>query len=272
MRESDGVRDLRERAVERAGRPADIDWTAIDASTTSTGARSADARSQGRIDLGDAEGDGDDQRSRPLDGPTLLTPGDLERLDPSRERVAITELYPDRVRPPTEAQRCGVTDAWNRDRGLASWIGEINAEWTTDARQGLVGHTENCADCARAVQETWDGRPTAAGSIASDGLPLQGGRGGGEHPAYTEQWAARRAETSSYDEIGDRVAASRGSAIVFAHGDVGHAINALWEPQQGRVIWADGQTGELGDWPPEHLRVQLPDTQAIFFPEPRSPR
>jgi hypothetical protein len=225
-----------------------------------------------RIEWHDVDDVGSDAPGGSDDASELLTADRAEHLDRQRVAVPVAELHPDRLAPPSAAERSAVERAWRADQHPDAWIGEINPGWSADAWAEQPGHTENCADCARAVQATWDGHPTAAGSIAAEGLPLQGGSEGGEHPAYTEQWAGRPSEVASYDEIGRRVADAEGSAIVFAHGDGGHAFNALWDSDRQRVIWADGQTGEVGDWPPAHLQERMPETRAIFFPEPRRPR
>jgi len=216
--------------------------------------------------------DASDGSAGALDRRELLTEHQASHLNHRRTGVPVTDLHPDRLEAPSDAEQSGIERAWEHDKRPDGWIGEVNPSWSTDAVAGEPGHTENCADCARAVQATWEGHPTAAGSIAAEGLPLQGGPDGGEHPAYTEQWAGRQSETASYEEIGQRVADTHGSAIVFAQGDGGHAFNALWEPDRDRVVWADGQTGEVGDWPPVHLLERMPDTRAIFLPEPRRPR
>lgn len=223
-----------------------------------------------RLDLRHRDGqDGSDL-------PPVGDPGDHrlledgEALDPSREGRPVSDLHPDRLTAPTLEQQRGIADAVARDGRVDGWVGAINPDFARDARDGRADHTTNCADCARAVQSTLDGRPTAAAAIHPDGLPLAGSpERGGESVAYTEQWAGRRADTVGYDEIGRRVAADRGSAIVFATGDGGHAFNAVWSPEHGRVRWVDGQSGETGDWPPDHLAARLPRTSALFFPAPR---
>lgn len=210
---------------------------------------------------------------RPADHTDLLTADDADRLMPDRADVAVADLHPDRLAPPSPAEVADLRRAWEADPRPEAWIDRINPAWMGDAVEGRPGHTENCADCARAVQATLDGRPTAAGAIDAEGLPLRDHPAdGGEHPAYTEQWAGRHAEVASYRDIGDRVADSRGSAIVFAQGDGGHAFNAIWSPERGRTMWADGQTGEVGDWPPAHLQERMPDSRAIFFRDARRTR
>ena len=219
---------------------------------------------------GNGSGDGTDHQGPDESDLSLLHPEGLDRLDPAREGVSVSTLHPDRLAGPSLDETRRIAEAVATDGRVETWVRSVNPTFAADARSGRASHTENCADCARSVQATLDGHPTAAAAISPEGLPLAGSaEEGGEHSAYTEQWAGRQAETTDYRDIGRRLEVDHGSAIVFASGDGGHAFNALWSPDRGRVLWADGQTGEVGDWPPAHLEALMPSTRAIFFPAAR---
>ena len=203
----------------------------------------------------------------PADTPPLLDARALDHLDRRRAGVPVADLRPDRLDRAGTGDADTLRAAYEADPRPDAWIDRINPGFEADVVAGRAGRTENCAECARAVQATLDGRPTAAAAISADGLNLAGEPpGGGEHPVYTEQWAGRRAETATYDQIGARLADTKGSAIVFAFGETGHATNAHWDAARGEVRWLDGQLGVDDRWPPAELRERFPRTTAIFFP------
>jgi hypothetical protein len=248
--------------TERAGFVPSVDWQSID------GFRVDDHLPETNDTIGDIG-------TRAIDAP-LLEPEDTWRLDPTREGASVPGMYPERFTPADGADQQRLEALYASDQRIRSWIGGINPGFLDAVRSDDAGRTENCVDCARSVQATLEGRPTAAAAIGDGGLPLKGELpGGGEHPAYTEQAVGRYRETTSYDDIAHRLADTHGSAIVFAQpaegtaSVSGHAFNAVWDTDTRRVLWADGQSGEVGDWPPSHLQDTRPETTAIFFPEPR---
>jgi hypothetical protein len=183
-----------------------------------------------------------------------------EPLHPERAGAPVPELYPDRFELADPVDQLELRAAWSADQRPEHWVALVNPE-RSDPRRMV-----NCADCARAVQRTFDGDPTTAAALHPDGLPLRSVDGpvAGEAPEYTEQWSADRAQPMDYDEIAAAVRSSGGSAIVFGYGpEGGHAFNAVLD-ESGEVRWVDGQLGEVGDWPPRY-RSTFPHTEAIIF-------
>lgn len=188
-------------------------------------------------------------------------------LDPERTRVEVAALHPDRLTPARPELQTRLETALATDPTPKTLAREINpGYWSSDAGE-REGRLANCADCARAFQDGLDGRPRAAATIDERGLPLaEHDQAPGEAAAYTEQWAGRRAEGTTYAAVGDELRRSRGSAIVFGYGDGGgHAFNAYWDQRRGSVRWADAQAGTTGDWPPDEHAEQFPTLNAIWF-------
>ncbi len=185
-------------------------------------------------------------------------------LDSRRKDVPVSDLYPDRLQRAGSEKQRRLEAAYRADSRPEAWIGLVNPVTSDRSDRGRL---ENCADCARAFQAGLDGRPIAAASILPRGLGLAGKRErGGEHPAYTEQWAGQRAIEITYDELGRSLADSGGSAILFGWGPGGgHAFNAYFDADLGRVRWADAQNHVIGNWPPDELSRRLPDCRAILF-------
>lgn len=199
------------------------------------------------------------------DGPAERLAPDAA-LDPTRVRVSVAELHPDRLTPGRPAQDDRLAAAIAADPRPEHWVRHINPGFVEDALAGQAGRTENCAESARAFQDALDGRPHAAASIDERGLPCADRESGmGEDIQYTEQWAGRRSEATSWAAIEAAVRDRQASAIVFAFGSAdGHAFNAYTD-DAGDVRWADAQSGETGAWPPGHLRAAFPTTRAIVF-------
>lgn len=191
-----------------------------------------------------------------------------EPLQSSRRRTPLERLHADRLTvAPDDAAR-SLIEQHGADPHPRSWISEINPGFTADVVEARAGRTENCADCARAVQETLEGHPRAACSIDERGIPLRDDpEAGGEASDYTEQWAGRRAQPTTYVELGDELRRDVGSAIVFVSGDTGHATNAFYDRSSDTVLWLDGQLGRCEPWPPTELVERFPRVDAIQFPD-----
>lgn len=256
--------DRAARVVDASGPVTDrvptIDWASLERATVDRPAAVAADQAGDRV--GDEQAD---LTAIHLDGPAdRLAPG--AALDPARTRVAVAELHPDRLTPGTPAQDDRLAAAIAEDPRPEYWIPHVNPGFVGDALAGRAGRTENCADSARAFQDVLDGRPHTAAAIDERGLPCADRESGmGEDLQYTEQWAGRRSEATSWAEIEAAVRDRHGSAIVFAFGSgEGHAFNAYTD-DAGNVRWGDAQSGDTGPWPPEHLRAAFPTTRAIVF-------
>jgi hypothetical protein len=131
-----------------------------------------------------------------------------------------------------------------------NWAGEINPG------EGL----DNCGDCARSAQQTWEGSPRCAAV------------GGPEHDSVMTQWAGASPEPASVDDINAKLAelGPGSSAIVgfdWASGG-GHWSNAVNDG--GAIKAVDGQKGRVGSWPPGQSTMRfsaadMHNTEAIFF-------
>lgn len=231
--------DLRDEVIDG---PTSIDWTTLDGPLDAT------------------------VRSGPADAPLLAID---EPLDPARFRVDIPAAYPERFAAAEPIERDRLRLARLDSPTPDHWVEYVNPpDPITDGRG--QDRLENCCECARAFQETLEGSPRVAAKIAPQGLGLDGcADAPGESSAYTEQWAGRRFESTTYDEIARRVEETRGSAIVHASpesGGLGHAFNAFWDAGTERVRWADAQAGVVGDWPPGRLAERFPRAMSVTFP------
>ncbi len=234
----------REHDVERVEPRADtaresIDFGAIDRAADAAGARSGE--------------------------PHLMTAAEAGRLQPERYRMAVDSLHPDRLRPAEPASLDRLQETRPERTNVSDWAPRVNPGFLHDAMLGRSGRTQNCADCARAVQDTIDGHPRVAASIDRRGLPLDGESASGEDVAYTEQWAGQRFDDSDYDSIGRRIQEEQGSAIIAALGRTGgHAFNAVWDGESVRLV--DGQTGRTYPWEDAPYRQRFNKFRAIHFP------
>jgi len=135
---------------------------------------------------------------------------------------------------------------------------ESPERWSADINPS--NGKDNCGDCARAVQETWEGNPQVAAA------------GGPEDNSLMTDWAGASPEPTSIESINDKLTeqGSGSSAIVgFDWEDGGgHWFNAVNE--NGSIKAVDGQSGQVEAWPPSDLglgfsAVDMRNTEAIFF-------
>jgi Papain fold toxin 1, glutamine deamidase len=120
-----------------------------------------------------------------------------------------------------------------------SWAGDINPEKQADGRDN------NCGECARAVQNTWNGEPAVAAAMADKDAA-------GEHRQRMSDWAGAQPQPASMSQVEQHVRdlGPGSSAIVGAYwnGGGGHWFNAVND--QGTVKAVDGQSGKAETWPP----------------------
>lgn len=139
------------------------------------------------------------------------------------------------------------------------WLRDINFD------AALPGRGRNCGECARAVCDTWHGKPTAAAALADP-------RSGGEHVPRMEEWAGQRSMPATMAQIGRRLEelGPGSSAIVGCDWNRrgGHWFNAVNDA--GVVKAVDGQRNHVGSWPPASNEVRFDESMmkysdAIFF-------
>jgi hypothetical protein len=125
--------------------------------------------------------------------------------------------------------------------------GEHPARWLADIYPGRERHERpnNCGECARAVDNTWHGLPSAAAELANRKV-------GGERPAVMDEWAGQSPEPASVAAIRQRLRelGPGSSAVVgFDREDApGHWFNAV--NHEGTVLAVDGQAARFEEWPP----------------------
>ena len=170
-------------------------------------------------------------------------------------RPDMAERYPDRyARPPDPPPRVD-----QPGEHPVHWIGDIYPGRNRNERPN------NCGECARAVDTTWHGTPTAAAELANRRI-------GGERPAVMTEWAGRAPEQATMADIGRRLSAlgPGSSAVVgFDRADApGHWFNAV--NHQGTILAVDGQGARFQDWPPTKDGLGFDESEmsysdAIYF-------
>jgi hypothetical protein len=140
-----------------------------------------------------------------------------------------------------------------------AWIDAVNPDRTAPGRDN------NCGECARATQSTWQGEPAVAAAMRDP-------KSGGEGDEVMVEAAGAELTPTSIDEVGQRLAdlGPGSSAVVgigWQDGD-GHWFNAVND--SGSVKAVDGQLGRVEGWPPSKAGVgydasEMESVEAIFF-------
>jgi Papain fold toxin 1, glutamine deamidase len=163
-------------------------------------------------------------------------PGDSQPPDTAGpKRPDMAEKHPDRYARPADPPP------------RVDGPGEHPARWLTDIYPGRERRERpnNCGECARAVDSTWHGTPTAAAELANRKV-------GGERPAIMTEWANGSPEPASMADIERRLRElGHGSSAVvgFDREDApGHWFNAV--NHDGKVLAVDGQAARFEEWPP----------------------
>jgi len=127
------------------------------------------------------------------------------------------------------------------------------------------GRDNNCAECARAVDSTWNGRPASAAAMSDPDAD-------GETVARMAEWAGEAPESVSMSDIMRRLGdlGPGSSAVVGCDWKLGsgHWFNAV---NDGGIVKAvDGQSGKVGTWPPSVDNLGFDESamrysDAIFF-------
>lgn len=142
-----------------------------------------------------------------------------------------------------------------------TWIDQINPGNEDPARRN------NCGECARATQSTWQGEPAVAAATRDPGS-------GGELDAVMFEATGTESTPTSIEEVGARLAElGPGSSAI---------VGVTWQGEEGRGHWfnavndagtvkaLDGQYGLVEDWPPSRTGVgydasEMDTVGAIFF-------
>ena len=153
-----------------------------------------------------------------------------------------------------------------------SWVQDINGGGTH-----LPGRSNNCLDCARAVEARWRGADATA---APHSYPSDLGAPG----ILIENWSGRKiSNRGNTVDIGPDLPVSGqlqkvqkeledlgpGSSMILTvkwtedAGGGGHAFNAV--NHNGKVLWIDGQDGTYGQWPPP-TADDIEGVWAVGFP------
>jgi hypothetical protein len=140
-----------------------------------------------------------------------------------------------------------------------NWVEGINPGWPMPEREN------NCGDCARAVDSTWNGKGAAAAAMADP-------EAAGEPIARMTEWAGEPETKASMSEVQQQLEdmGPGSSAVVLSRWEGGgaHWFNAVNDG--GTVIAIDGQSGKTETWPPSARGLGFDESDmrysgAIFF-------
>lgn len=129
----------------------------------------------------------------------------------------------------------------------------------------MPGRNNNCGECSRAVDNTWEGEPAVAAALSDPDS-------GGEPTHRMADWAGTALVKASMDDIGQRLAdlGPGSSAIVGCDWVIGggHWFNAIND--EGTVKAVDGQSAKIENWPPSAEGLGFDEStvrwsDAIFF-------
>ena len=135
---------------------------------------------------------------------------------------------------------------------------ESPERWSADINP--ANGKNNCGDCARAVQETWEGSPQVAAV------------GGPEDNSLMTDWAGASPEPTSIESVSGKLTEQgHGSSAIVGfdwEDGGGHWFNAVNE--NGSIKAIDGQSGQVEAWPPSDpglgfSTADMKNMEAIFF-------
>jgi papain fold toxin 1 (glutamine deamidase) of polymorphic toxin system len=136
-----------------------------------------------------------------------------------------------------------------------AWAGGINPD----------NGDNNCGECARAVDSTWNGNPAAAAAMSDADAP-------GEPVARMAEWSGQEPTAASMSDVGRKLEElGPGSSAVVGcdwKDGGGHWFNAVNDG--GAVKAVDGQSGSVEGWPPSPDGLGFDETDmrqsdAVFF-------
>jgi hypothetical protein len=139
------------------------------------------------------------------------------------------------------------------------WADGINPGWPVPEREN------NCGECARAVDSTWNGKGAAAAAMSDP-------EAAGESVARMTEWAGEAQTRASMSEVQQQLndMGPGSSAVVLSCWDGGgaHWFNAVNDG--GTVKAIDGQSGTTETWPPSASGLGFDEgdmrySGAIFF-------
>lgn len=139
------------------------------------------------------------------------------------------------------------------------WAADVNPD------RDAPGRDNNCGECARAVECTWEGDPAAAAALSDPDS-------GGEPVARMAEWAGQAPTEASLSDVQQRLdeLGPGSSAVVGCDWQTGggHWFNAVNDG--GTVKAVDGQSGQTETWPPSrdglgYSEADMSYSDAIFF-------
>jgi hypothetical protein len=140
-----------------------------------------------------------------------------------------------------------------------NWAEGINPGWPIPEREN------NCGECARAVDSTWNGKGAAAAAMSDP-------EAAGEPIARMTEWAGEAETKASMSEVQQQLKdmGPGSSAVVLSRWEGGgaHWFNAVNDG--GTVKAIDGQSGKTETWPPSARGLGFDESDmrnsgAIFF-------
>jgi len=187
--------------------------------------------------------------------PQVQSAGPDETGEGPVERPDIARRYPAEYIPSAD----GPPKVDGPHQPPEAWIDGINPD------RELPGRDNNCGECSRAVDNTWNGRPAVAAALANPEVM-------GELPSRMTDWAGTAPVKASAADIGKRlIDLGPGSSAIVGFdwkSGGGHWFNAIND--RGTVKAVDGQSGKLEAWPPSLAGVGFDEGQvrwsdAIYF-------
>lgn len=143
--------------------------------------------------------------------------------------------------------------------GPENWAADVNQD------RDAPGRDNNCGECARAVDSTWNGDPAAAAALSDPDSA-------GEPVARMTDWAGQAPAAASMPDIQQRLddLGPGSSAVVGCdwNDGGGHWFNAVNDG--GTVKAVDGQSGRVETWPPSADGLGFDESDmrysdAVFF-------
>lgn len=151
--------------------------------------------------------------------------------------------YPQEYVPPSESDWGPVPGSLAANSHPATF-----ASWVNDGGDSVHGRSNNCADCARAVELSWRGHPQVSAARRT---------GRGENLSRIASWLGGDLIPMTFEEIRENLQfegpGSSAYVVVTWKNGGGHAFNAV--NYRGVIYFVDSQPkgGAVDTWPPTRL-------------------
>ncbi len=174
---------------------------------------------------------------------------------PSAGRPDVAALYPADYMPSSDPP----PSVDGPHESPENWVADVNPD------RDSPGRDNNCGECARAVDSTWQGDPAAAAAMSDPDSP-------GEPVDRMTEWAGQAPTEASMSDIQQRLEdLGPGSRAVVGcdwNDGGGHWFNAVND--DGTIKAIDGQSGCVETWPPSTDGLgfdesDMSNSDAIFF-------